>query len=1051
MAFTSDQLKAINTRGGNILVSAAAGSGKTAVLTERIITYLKNGGSVERLLVVTFTNLAATEMKERIKKALIKEELFDQLALIDNSKIMTMDAFYKRILNENALKFKINPKFELIDSSLLEIYKKEAIKKVIENNMDTTFLDNFYNIKGVSVGEDVIISFTNFISKMPFREKYLEQLKNNFFNNNIDETIFAEFMYNELYNIVKSFINIYLEKQEECLYSSKLSNLIDSDLSILNNILTSVEAKKYDKIRASFNFEFMRFPVLKEDKDDYVVLELKELRNVLKGELKKYSVYFSLDSNNAISLINKQGTIINSMINYSNLYLNELDNLKGDFKTFDDISANVLKMLVEDYDFEKDEVIKTKLALEISLEFDEILIDEYQDTNMMQDLIFRAISNNNLFVVGDIKQSIYGFRGSEPGIMTKLKNTYNQDSFPMLITLSKNFRSRGEILDFTNFVFENIMTNNYGMINYDKDEFLYLGANYEANDDVKIHVSVLNEEAEDKDDIKNDIKEANYVASCIKDLVSNGVNPRDIAILIRDANSKAMLYKTALEARDISVYTSSSKIYFDQYEIDLMIALLKAIVIKDKLSLVAVLRSPLFDFDEQTIYDNREDFEFLIKEKLDKYRSEMYNYSISSYISYLYNDLDVFNKLSKLDNSKARIKNLLDLIGHAEDFMKRSNSLLLFVKYLSELVKQDLSLDGANPSPDNDSVLITSIHKSKGLQFKYVFMPTLSKKFNTMDMKSNIIFNKDYYLGFNLKDNEELLFNKEVIKLNERNNLIWEEMRILYVGLTRACEYLYLSFTTSKFYQKCENVLNLTSREVNYLYLKNVNSYMDLLLPVILKSPSSKDVLTETMGNYKFLPNAPLFDFSVIKINDVEIIEKAQVKDNNLVKNEFVDVSKFKVSDKVISTSVTESKKQNISFFDFNEGLNVGTTYHKFLEEVDFINYDSNEVDNITFEFPKLKAFFNSEFYKNVLVNSIIKKEEDISFVVDSVLYEGIIDLLAIYEDVYYIIDYKSDNISVDELVLRYKDQLDLYGKAFDKRVCKYIYSIYNECFILVE
>lgn len=1063
MAFTEEQKKAIEMTGGNIVVSAAAGSGKTAVLTERIITKIKNGCSLERLLVVTFTNLAAVEMKDRIRKALIANNLNEQLLFIDNAKIMTMDAFYSKILKENAISFKINPGFKLIDEVNYKILKKKAIKATLEENMNPLFLNNFFNIKGLSVGEDIIISFAEFLNKIPFSNNYISKLLNDYEKENLNETAFGKYLFEEFLNTTRSFITIYQDKIELVANDSeiglKMLPFLENEVNLLNLVLESIKTKKYDEIKRALNISFDRFPSIKGSTEHPTMLEIKEVRSLLKDEIKKYALLFSNSEEEIISNLKKQKQIILIILEYVKSYNLKLSGLKKDDMTFDDISLKVLNMLVSNYDYETDVITKTDLAIAISSEFDEILIDEYQDTNMMQNLIFRAIENNNLFVVGDIKQSIYGFRGSEPDIMVNVKENYHTDKFPMLITLSKNFRSRNEILDFSNYVFQKIMSKKFGSLDYNENEFLYLGANYSFNENNKIKISVINEDSDDeKEDVKKDIKEASLVAKQIKDLVNKGESPSSIAILIRDANAKAEYYRNALNNEGISVYTSSTRRYFDQYEVKLCIAILKSIINGDKLSLVALLRSPIYFIDEDTILKNVDNLEGLIIDDLNDFRIKKDQLPIDSFINYIYIKLNLADVFTKMTNGEERFKNMLEMLKHAKNYKETSNELSDFVNYLDNVLKNDLTLEGANPAPVESSVLITSIHKSKGLQFKHVFMPSLSKSFNKNDLKEDILFDKDLFVAFDIK-NECISLNRNVIKSKKLKKNLEEEMRILYVGLTRACEYLYLSFSTTNFYSKVEKVLNLTNKEINYLYLEKATSYMDFLLPVILKSKNAKEIIDNTRSLSKYDITSPAFLIDVIKLNEIEVKDKVEFKkiyDEKILTN----LSQERTFPKAISkkyTSVTELKgmtRKKPSCLFKNFGFEKGNLYHKFLEDIPFIEY-GNEIINIIsgfskdLEIEKLSSFFTSDIYKKIL-NSKILKEEEISFISDGVLIEGVIDLLCEFEDEFYIIDYKSDNATIEELINRYKKQLDLYEIALktSKKVKKFIYSIHNRMFI---
>ncbi|MFA5603455.1 MAG: helicase-exonuclease AddAB subunit AddA [Bacilli bacterium] len=1151
MKWTNEQSLAINERGGKIIVSAAAGSGKTAVLSARIIDYILKGGSIDKLLVVTFTTLAAGEMKERIKKninnAIINDptntHLQEQLLLVELAQIMTMDAFYNKLIKENFAQLNVSPDFKVIDEIEYKVVKLKTAKEVVETALEHNFdikalLDNFVDYKNGTTIEDLIINFDEYINKIPNSDSWLEELISKYGTNDFNSSLWSELIYRELKSDFEGFKTLYddvLEeiKLDDTLYD-KLNIFLLNEREPLINVIEVINNKDFDKLTnliKAINFE--RYPTIKGYGDNSTSIKIKTIRSSLKKVIKDYEetiLHFGASFKNDLEKIN---IIIKELIEVTKIYRNSLKEFRkvNNAYSFDDIPHLVLKLLVQDYNFKTGLITKTSFAKTLSNNYDEILIDEFQDTNLVQNIIFSSLSKNdtNLFIVGDVKQSIYGFRSARPDLLISEKKDAYNDKFPKLINLSKNFRSRKEVLSFSNYLFSKIMSDKYGDISYDENEVLNLGASYlpSQENDVELHLLTnltVDEDEELEEDISNYEKEAIIIAKRIKALFDSNyqvidfktnkyrnILKSDIAILLRSPGSFGNVLRETLINYGIDVYTDRAPIYFDNYEIKLVISLLKIIDNSyDDISLVAVLRSPIFGFLEDELLEirNIDKYNYLIDNlknkdtvktkdflnRLNDYQTKATSLSISKLLNYLYNDTKILAIMSSLDNGKNRVKNLLEMINHAQKYIDNGHTTLHdFITYIDTLIDNKYSLEGVNPASDKDSVLITTIHKSKGLEFPVVILPRLDKQFNFDDLKKDILMDNDYYLGFKLRNNEDFTINSnlilEVIKKEKKLKQLSEELRVLYVALTRAKEKLIMTGILKNIPKKIKEINSLIGNEtsISLVYLKQSKSMLDWIIPIILKHNCGKELremadIDTKLYNDEINLKLNILDLNTIdSLNPVVTNDVLKIIDINYIAdalNYSYPYQKTNYKPKMSVTELKENKNNPLKpkFIDSGIQFQVGNTYHKLLEHLPFVDYSDNSLKDainklvsdkiISIEelklvnINKIINFFNDQIYLNKILGSNIYREHQITFTInineleedsnleDEIVVEGIIDLFCEKDNFYYLIDYKSDVVTnVQELISRYKKQLDLYEHALSKKtkghIKKYIYSFH--------
>ena len=1126
MAWTNDQLRAIKTRGGKVLVSAAAGSGKTAVLSERVLDFILSGGNVDKLLVVTFTDAAAIEMKTRIKlkieeKVLEEKEnkhLLKQLTLIDNAKIATMDSFYSELVKQNFDKLGIMPNFSILSKPEEDILKNKVIDDLLEESFDDDLINllHVFNSSSNDLIKDKIIKISEFLNSIPFCKNYINDILDNY-SNNYYKDLFIE----EIKENISSYKKLYDEIKEELFNASsdfdKLTDNILEEVNIINKFLNSSSLDDLAVIIRTTSFS--KQARITGHSDDYVFKKYKAIRKNLKDLIQKKLLYISnfTDSEyqRQISIMKKGlETLFNIVLKFKDNLL--LEKKKINKFSFSDIPLFVIELLIKDGK-------KTKLAEDISLMFDEILIDEYQDTNKLQSIIFNSISKDesNLFVVGDIKQSIYKFRSACPDIFNDDKNNSFKDKFPMLITLSKNFRSRSLVLDFCNYIFINTMSNYLGEVDYNEDEMLYTGASFPDNLDAISEVSIINyeQELDEEDELSKTEKEAIYVADRIKYLLDSkyqvydkkgfyrDIKPSDIAILSRSL-SNSDVYRLALLNRGIGVYCNKDLTFFDNYDIKLVISILKLIDnYLDDISLMSVLKSDLFNITDEEIAierinnrysnlydciknsDNKKFIEFI--NIFNEFKNYSINNSISDTINYIYKKLDVINKIGV---DKNKLKNLTLMIKNAKDYESNSYKTLHdFVSYIDELLLDKSSFTGSNPLSDGDNVLMTTIHRSKGLEYPIVFVCNTGKKFNDQDFKEDYLLDSKYGIAFDVFDYDKK-YKYETIPMNVLKTKmkllnLSEELRVLYVALTRAREKLIITGYVNNLSKILEEASYLMGEyeSIDNTYLKECNTYIKWILASILRHSSSKELREYANIDCKVFNHDSKFKVNIIEAKDIkdEILEEKEnitfeYKDNKIIN---YDISLSNIPSKL---SVSEIKKGNKKFvrkpyfLSSNvKSTNLGTLYHKVFEllpvkkynintlreELNNLNLKKEELELINIE--KILSYLTSSLYDIILSSDKVYKEKEITFYAPSTYYDenikngnilvdGIIDLLLEKDNNYTIIDYKTDKVNtLEELVDLYKVQLDLYEIAIKNKynavyVDKYIYSLHLNKYIKI-
>ena len=877
--WTTEQLQAIEEKGANILVAAAAGSGKTAVLVERIIhKIIDNKIDIDKMLVVTFTNAAAAEMRERILEAIYKRlekepqnaHLQKQITLLNKASICTIHSFCLDIIHNYFYELDLPSNFRIADTTEIDLLKQEVLddlfeQKYIENNQDfLELLEIYTGYRGDEALQELVLNIYKFIQSSPFPEKWLQEkveLFNNSFIEDFSQTKWGEIVLSEVKeNLEDSLLKLKniqkeLAKYPECY---KFSQVISEDIMQIEIAISQADSWE-GACQAINQINFTKWPV-----DKKVTLDIKEDAKQVRDKIKKNvkEKISELLNSNTEEIKADLKTLYPILTKIKNLVLEFSHNFADKKREkncidFNDIEHFALQLLLD----ENGE--KTIIAKKYEEKFDEIAIDEYQDSNLVQEAILTSVSNGkNIFMVGDVKQSIYKFRQARPELFLQKYDEYKikeekKENDNLKIQLFRNFRSRNNILDITNLVFEAIMSKNLGDIEYNENEYLNYGANYpEIEDksqnyagvteldiiDMKEDESIIaikgeepEEDQEDLERIEDDVLEARFVAKRVKELLQSGylvydkkkgyrpVEPKDIVILLRATNTLAPIYEKELSEFDLPVFSDNSTSYLESVEIETILSVLKLIdnPMQD-IPLVVVLRSSIGDFTDNDLVTIRltdrncnfynallksriscegqlkEKIEELLK-KLDNWRKQAEYLPLDELIWQIYLDTGYYQYVGLLPNGEIRQANLKTLFEKAKQYETASfKGLFNFIQFIEKLKKQNGDLSSAKLIGENANVVrIMSIHKSKGLEFPVVFLCNAHKKFNLRDLNETILMHQDLGIGPILIDTKRRVKYpttiKQAIALKVKQETLSEEERILYVALTRAKEKLIIT------------------------------------------------------------------------------------------------------------------------------------------------------------------------------------------------------------------------------------------------------------------
>lgn len=1160
--FTDEQLKVINTHGRNVLVSAAAGSGKTAVLVERIIrmiTRKENPLQIDRLLVVTFTEKAAGEMRDRIGKAIEKElkespdneHLQAQAALLYKAQISTIHSFCLNIIRNNFNKIGLDPSFRIADEAELKLMEEDVLSDLLESEYekaDSRFIETVnYFIKGVSDENlrECILKLYAFSQGYPWPKEWLDSCAAPYLVTNVVQFNQVEMIKNLLEYInskTKDLIGR-IEGLRKLVNGPngpvKYNETIDSDIAVLNQILS---CSTYDEYVECFkDLSFARIATVSKDCDQEAVKMFKEARDNYKievtgnkaGSLKQL---LGQPAKNEVKRIETMKPIVLEVVRlteeYSKRFL-ELRRSKG-IISFSDMEHYALDIL---YETEGREHFPGKVAEEYRESFDEILMDEYQDCNRVQELLMEAVcgekdGRHNRFMVGDVKQSIYKFRLANPDLFLDKYNCYENDDLNSQrnltnerIDLHRNFRSRESVINSVNDLFGQIMCKELGGIDYDDDAVLIPGAKYPDNESSTELLLVAQNNDSNSNFTKGE-QEGFLIAQRIKELISQGkvttdsetkklrpVEYKDIVILLRSMTDVAEGIKSAFSKVGIPVHLTLNSGFYQTNEVQEVLQLLKVVDNpRQDIPLYGTLTSFFGGFSDdeiakikiktpgkRTLYERLQSLSeddlkvrrFL--EYIKNLRKKAVYTPIHRFISEIAEETGYLNHLAAMPGGSIRKSNIMMLISKAAAFESTSyKGIFHFNRFISKLQKMNHDEGGADSIDENANVVrVMTIHKSKGLEFPIVFLSGIHKQFNFSDTNGKMVIDMKHGIGLSYVDVEKRIKSdtmyKKAANLNIKNDVLGEELRVLYVAMTRAKEKMIITGVIKE--DEIEKYTDQADDTVTFSELLGAKSYLDYLKPM------KKDAVVFSISDISFLAGLEA-DKSFGKKEKLltDIADGTEDKEpRNIIEKKIEEKIGKKYTHAnlqrlVRKTSVSELKKAYLdetfteNLFKNSEreeiiprfarensereisGAERGSAFHKIMELIDFgtadvkksieemvekglISKESAQLVSVS----KIEDFLKTDLAKRMgkaQKEGSLKKEQPFVLGIDAsrvkpdypegetVLLQGIIDAFFVEDGQIVLVDYKTDVIkTASELMERYRIQLMYYEEALTRIV----------------
>ena len=1156
------------------------GSGKTTVLVERIINKIINEKiDIDKLLIVTFTNAAASEMRQRILEALYEkidenpenENLQKQIILLNKANISTIHAFCLEVIKNYFYEINISSNFRIGDNQEIELLKQETLEETFEElyeKNDEKFVNLVNMYGGYRDDEDLkelVLKIYKYSQSMPFPEEWIiENVEKFNVQNEIEKdfskTVWGKILVEDFKDEIEDCIAELKKAEEKLKQEEDLQKhycVIIDDIDRLQTLLK--EKNNWDDIyEYLMNFSFDTWPKAKIENEvkEYSKNIRDSVKERIKAITKKIFIYSSKEANEDInSMYNMLDSLAMIILKFTERY--QKNKKEKNIIDFNDIEHFALKILVQ-----KDESGKyqpTEIAKLYKNKFEEIAIDEYQDSNLVQEYILTTISkDNNIFMVGDVKQSIYKFRQARPELFLEKYDKYELSTNnekncekDTKIQLFQNFRSRKNILDLTNIVFSNIMSKKLGDIDYNENEYLNCSANYEKPEEnkkiagkVELDIIDLAEEMEETETEaeeiieKNEI-EARFVANRIKELLEDNyyvydkkqgyrkATYKDIVILLRTTSNVASIYEKELNKLEIPVFSDTSSSYFETEEIQIVLSTLKIIDNPNNdIPLVTVLRSPIANFTDNELIEirlnskNTSFYEALLEtlnnEEDDKLKAKIKDFfnmledwqekqeylGLDEFIWYLYESTGFYDYISSSLDGEIKIANLKLLFEKAKDYEKASfKGLYNFINYIDKISKGTGDAGAAKLIGENENVVrIMSIHKSKGLEFPVVFLSGTGKQFNLQDLNQSVLLHQDIGFGPKVIDYERKIeYNtlaKEAIRNKLLNETISEEMRLLYVALTRAKEKLIITGydkNLEKSIKEKEEIVTNASK-ISITNIRKTKTYLNWLELVYLKEKEKLENILEV--NFYNKANIEKTDEEEHGGNYKSIEEwfEQNCKDDNekidkILNWEYKYEESTKIEGKASVTEIAKGSRKELKeietkpkFLEETENLSkaeIGTLTHLIMQKLNFKeDYDKQKIINLlerlvsekvitekqaeSIDITGIIKFINSKIYKELKNAKSIYTEQPFYIyltadeiygngIKEKILVQGIIDLYYINaNNKIVLVDYKTDYVVLgkeQELIDKYKKQLEIYKRAIEQSLNSkveeaYIYSV---------
>ena len=1154
--WTAQQQQAIESTGGSVLVSAAAGSGKTAVLVERVIRMITRGDNpvdADRLLIVTFTRDAAAEMKQRISAALTKlleddpcnPQLLRQRQLLYNASISTIDSFCANIIREYFHALDISPDFRAAEQGELELLKTDALNTAIESFYERNspdfreLLDAFSGRDGDKNLRKTVLRVHDFLDTQPFPEEWMDNMCQSYRADNIAGSLWGKIIIDYAHAAVshgivltENSVSVLSEEGDEAL-NSKLIPVLEDDLSYMTNVQQRLHEGDWDRVAECVeSYSPRRLTAPRGYAEHPAKLAVAENRKEFKATNDKLKKCFDRTQAQALDELDSLGRMVRELFALVKRYLIELDALKQrkNILTFADTELLTVRLLARSNG--QGGYLRTPQAREISKRFDAVIVDEFQDVNDVQNLIFNCVSDHeeNLFVVGDVKQSIYGFRQAKPNIFLDRRDSchrYDSDApeYPAAVVLDRNFRSRSEVCDAVNFVFERLMQQDCAKMTYTADERLNVGAVYPESSGCETEISIIEKSA--FEDAETPQLEATYIAGKIKQMMGEGFRVTfgdqtrratfgDFAVMLRSPKSTAQDYVSTLIANGVPAYCEESTGAFESTEVKVMLNYMRVI---DNPSLdipmLSVLCSPVYGFtpDElcvlraghrrESLYasltrearQNQKAANFL--RELAGLRAFAATTSVDEFVTRLIETTSFDAITAAVRGGENPLVNLNLLRCYAKAYQANGYKTLSdFIWFIDRLIDSQTKLptDAAVDADSLNGVRVLSIHKSKGLEFPVCFLAGTAKKFNKTDLRSDVLIDSRAGLGIKRKSGvcRYDTLPRMAVEIEIERNEIAEELRVLYVALTRAREKLIAVGTVSD----AERFLNKTASKLAFgkviepYIVSNSGSILEWICLTALVNPSTRTKMCPQAEHIVLKENYPEWRFSLIDTESAlchgaealqiseEVSDRLSRTDTDyaavLKKNLSFEYPNAAILDLPQKVSASEAAHdRNSEFYDrviakpaflsreTAAAVERGTAHHLFLQYCDFEKAKDDidaEIDRLTsagrlteqqreqIDRDKLSALLNSPLFERIRRSPEVFREERFAAKIKpSLVYEeyegvdtdfriimqGAVDLAFTENGRLVIVDYKTDRVrDIEKLRELYQKQLALYSEA---------------------
>ena len=1074
------QDEVVNSFGKNLIVSASAGSGKTTVMIRKIIKgIIKDGIGVKDILVLTYTKSSAEEMKQRLLNAIYENaesnpEILSQIDDLPVANISTIHSFFQKEIKKYFYILGIDPSFSLIDELEIENLKAKALKEAMQQFYQENplcynkLLELYGNDRTDKSLQQVIKTINEFVSSLANGEVWLKNVSLSMYK---DEQKIQNFLNDSLCFKISSFISDANKILDEAKGQEKYISYINGIISML-----SETDKKLDFLYNYNKVLQISFQRLAKDEENFVykeIIRLREKINVYKTSLKN----LELSEENISSLLSESKNIVESVLNVYEKYNNIYENYKKDLNCldFNDLEKYMLKLISDE-----------KTLNSLKKEFKQIYIDEYQDANLIQEKILSQLSNGrNRFMVGDVKQSIYAFRQANPEIFLGIQESFKLDNNSISLALNSNFRSRSEILNFVNLIFENVMTLLTSGIDYKNTSKFNPKAEYKnvSNTFPAVNIEIIKRK-EDKTDIVapsvysvKDVQiesqeeavaesEARIVAEKISELVGQEIYDnknirkidfKDITILLNARGKYLDKFCSTISRFGIPVQANSREYLYSNNIVKIILNLLNlAVNVYDDVSLASSIRefggvnlnelSEIAEIDGNTLYEKmiKYNFDDKLQQKIKAFLKlyEDFNFEISSYGIYVALT-NIINKTKFIQRFKIKDRN--NITKFVNDFLKNGYNYDL-VGFL-DFAEKNLVIAPAYTYGSN-SVSVTTIHSSKGLEYPVVFLVNSGADLTKNATNNSIVLNEKLGIGIKEMPDDKPSLVYDILKGLQKKNEFAEKLRILYVALTRAKNHLFIVGSSAGDFKKISNDYDVFKQK----------SFLDLVVGSL--SGNHIKNINENLSIKSEIFNINIYESINFNLNSIQNKSlKSDEKVKEILKRYFNFKYPFEKETSIalknsVSRLVDEERgySQNISpkYFYINEHLKedfstIGTEYHNLMQQIDFNEKSLNieipekiDKNKILKAYQIIKDILNKTGSHNIFKeqgfmmyvnqNEIIKNGSE-----EKILVQGVIDLLILgVKNI--IIDYKLTSILDNEkLVKKYKTQLLLYKKAVEK------------------